>query len=810
MNLCEGEKPLSDPIAGWLAGRGWRVRAHQLALIRAAAEGLDTLLIAPTGGGKTLAGFLPSLIDLIEHGSNGKLHTLYVSPLKALTTDIARNLANPVEEMALNIRLETRTGDTPQNRRQRQWRTPPDMLLTTPESLALLLSYPDAASYFSKLRAVILDELHAIATSKRGSLLSLGLARLRRLAPKARFVGLSATIADPPAMLRFLTPWPDRGRIVRGAAGADPETEIALPDAYMPWSGHIALYATQMIYDRLKRVRLALVFVNTRAQAELLFGALWRSNRDGLAIALHHGSLAVEQRRKVEAAMARGDLRAVVCTSSLDLGIDWGDVELVIQVGAPKGVSRLLQRIGRANHRLEEPSRAVLVPANRFEVLECIAAEEALKEGALDSDPPAHAALDALAQHLTGIACSGPFDADKVVEEVRWAAPYADLERSTFDEVLEFVATGGYALSTYERYRRLVRGEDGQYHLADQRMVRSYRMNVGTIVEAPVIRVRLGRGRLLGEIEEYFISMLTPGDTFLFSGRLLAFVGIRNNEAIVSIAPASTKEPKIPAYAGGRLPMSSHLARRVREILAAPEHWCSLPPQVREWLEQQEERSAHVRADELLVETFERDGRHYLVAYGFAGRNAHQTLGMLLTRRLHRAGCRPRGFVASDYCVATWSGEPASDIAGLFGLDLLGDDLEEWMAESSMTRRLFRNCAVVAGLIERRLPGQEKTGRQVTFNADLIYDVLRKHEPDHVMLRAARLEAATTLTDIRRLSDLLNEIQGKIRHRHLDRVSPFAVSIIATIGREWVEGDSIDATLDDITRELVDEALSDG
>ncbi|MEZ5826248.1 MAG: ligase-associated DNA damage response DEXH box helicase [Geminicoccaceae bacterium] len=798
---------LPAPVAAWFAHRRWTPRGHQLAMLDKEHARTDTLLIAPTGGGKTLAGFLPSLADLIENGAGKGLHTLYISPLKALTTDVARNLQTPVAEMELPVRIETRTGDTPQNRRQRQRRNPPDMLLTTPESLALLLSYEDAADMFASLRAVILDELHAIATSKRGALLALGLARLRRIAPDARFIGLSATIADPPDMLRFLTPAPEKARIVEAGGGAQPQTEIALADAYMPWSGHVALYATSMIFERIQQVRTPLVFVNTRAQAELLFGALWKINERALPIALHHGSLAVEQRRRVEAAMARGELRAVVCTSSLDLGIDWGDVDLVIQVGAPKGVSRLLQRIGRANHRLDEASHAMLVPANRFEVLECIAAEEAMAEGSLDADPPAHAALDVLAQHVLGTACAGPFDPDLLFEETLWAAPYRELDRTTFDEVVAFVATGGYALGGYERYRRLVMEEDGTCSLADPRMIRAYRMNVGTIVEAPVMRVRMGRGRVLGEIEEYFVSMLTPGDSFLFAGRLLELVGIRNNEVIVQPAK-SAKEPKVPAYAGGRLPMSSHLARRVRRILAEPERWHSLPPQVGEWLQQQEERSAHVQDDELLVETFERRGRHYLVAYGFAGRNAHQTLGMLLTRRLYRMGCRPLGFVASDYCIATWSMKPVEDIEALFALDLLGDDLEEWMAESSMTRRLFRNCAVVAGLIERRHPGAEKTGRQVTFNADLIYDVLRKHEPDHVLLRAARVEAAQSLTDIRRLSDLLNEVQGRIRHRALDHVSPFAVSIIATIGREWVEGDSIDAMLDDLTRELVDEALS--
>jgi ATP-dependent Lhr-like helicase len=373
--------------------------------------------------------------------------------------------------------------------------------------------------------------------------------------------------------------------------------------------------------------------------------------------------------------------------------------------------------------------------------------------------------------------------------------------------VIDFVATGGYALRTYERYRRLEQGEDGLWRLTDPRLARQYRMNVGTIVEAPVMRVRLGRKRL-GEVEEMFVAMLGPGDTFLFAGQLLRFQGIRDNEAIVTLAK-DRSDPKVPTWAGSRFPLTTELAGRVRRILAEPEHWPRLPGQVQEWLAAQARRAVVPEPDELLVETFARRGRHFLVAYTFAGHKAHQTLGMLLTRRMERTKLRPLGFVASDYCIAAWSLEPVEDVAALFDVDILGDDLEEWMAESSLIKRTFRNCAVVAGLIERRHPGAEKTGRQVTFSADLIYDVLRKYEPDHVLLRAARAEAATGLTDIRRLADLLVAVQGRIRHVRLPRISPFAVSIIAGIGREFVPGDVLDQSLDEAVAELVAEAMAD-
>jgi ATP-dependent Lhr-like helicase len=798
---------LPDPFAAWFRGRGWRLRRHQAAMLEVAQGGRDALLIAPTGGGKTLGGFLPSLVALNEAGSSGRLHTLYISPLKALTNDIARNLLRPVEEMGLSVRIESRTGDTPQNRRARQRKHPPDLLLTTPESLALLLSYPEAASYFAGLRCVILDELHALASSKRGALLSLGLARLRRLAPEARFVGLSATVADPPGLARYLNPEPARVAVIEGEPGAEPEVRILVPEGPMPWAGHVALYAAPAIMREVARARLALVFVNTRAQAELIFGALWRHNPDNLPIGLHHGSLDVEQRRRVEAAMAAGAMRAVVATASLDLGIDWGDVDLVLQVGAPKGVARLLQRIGRANHRLEEPSRAVLVPGNRFELLECLAARDALHARELDDAGIAPGGLDVLAQHVAGTACSGPFDAEALFEEVRSAAPFAGLGHQDFDDVLDFIATGGYALRTYERYRRIERGPDGLWRLADPGLARQYRMNVGTIVEAPVMRVRLGRKRL-GEIEEMFIAWLEPGDSFLFAGQLLRFEGIRDNEAIVSLA-RDRSEPKVPTWAGSRYPLTTELAERVRRVLAEPDAWRLLPGPLREWLEAQERRALLPAPDELLVETFPRLGRHFLVAYSFAGHKAHQTLGMLLTRRMERRKLRPLGFVASDYCIAVWGLEPVTDVADLFDVEILGDDLEEWMAESSLIKRTFRNCAVVAGLIERRHPGAEKTGRQVTFSTDLVYDVLRKYEPDHVLLRAARAEAATGLTDIRRLADLLVAVQGRIRHVRLPRISPFAVAIIAGIGREFVTGDMLDQSLDEAVAGLVAEAMAD-
>ncbi len=814
---------LPAAFAQWFACRGWHPREHQLRLITHSQQRRPTLLIAPTGAGKTLAGFLPSLIELQQAASGRRksgprtLHTLYISPLKALAADVGRNLMAPVSEMDLGLQIELRTGDTSAAVRQRQRIKPPDILLTTPEQLALMLSHADAAHLFAGLRTVILDELHSLAASKRGDLLALGLARLSQLAPGHIRIGLSATVARPSELRAYLATQPASGELtaladlIEVAGGAAPDITIMETDLPLPWAGHSARYAMPEIYSSIKRAHLALIFVNTRSQAEAVFQALWHINEDTLPIALHHGSLDAGQRRKVEAAMVAGSLRAVVATSTLDLGIDWGDVDLVINVGAPKGASRLIQRVGRANHRLDEPSRAILVPANRFEVLECRAALDAAASGAQDAVQSRVGALDVLAQHIWGMACASPFAPDTLFAEVRSAAPYASLPRSTFDRVVDFVSTGGYALKAYERFARLRPTGDGKLRLSHPRLAQLYRLNVGTIVESPMIKVRLGGrarpgkpgqprilsgGRMLGDMEEWFLEQLSPGDTFIFAGEILRFEGMRETEAYVTRSPST--DAKIPSYAGGRFPLSTHLAARVRAMLADHSAWSGLPLPVAEWLEMQALRSVIPAPTEVLIETFPRHHQHFLVAYPFEGRLAHQTLVMLLTRRLDRDVAAPLGFVASDYALAIWGlgdlnamiADGRLDLGRLFEEDMLGDDLDAWLAESAMMKRTFRMCAVIAGLIERRHPGKEKNGRQVTVSSDLIYNVLRAHDPGHILLEAAWTDASSGLLDIGRLGDFLRRIKGHIQHQPLQHVSPLAVPVLLDIGKEMVFGGS--------------------
>ncbi len=829
----DGPELLPARFAEWFAAKGWQPRAHQLELLAKVGSGQSCLLIAPTGAGKTLAGFLPSLVGLTRRGKKKPgaafrgIHTLYISPLKALAVDIERNLARPVSEMALPVTIETRTGDTPQSKRLRQRLNPPDILMTTPEQLALLLANGEAERFFGDLQFVIFDELHSLVTSKRGHLLALGLSRLRSLSPGLRTIGLSATVARPEELQAWLVGQKPAGQSLSGlvtvTGGARPVITILAAEERIPWSGHSARYAMGEVYQSIKAHRTTILFVNTRSQAELLFQELWRINDDNLPIALHHGSLNVGQRRRVEAAMSDNLLRAVVATSTLDLGLDWGDVDLVIHIGAPKGASRLAQRIGRSNHRMDEPSRAILVPANRFEVMECQAALDANYLGAQDTPPVGEGALDVLAQHVLGMACGAPFDADHLYGEVVSASPYAMLSRAMFDRVREFVATGGYALKGYERYAKIRQTKEGLWRVSNPQVAQAYRLNIGTIIEDPVLNVRMvkknaagtvGRGGpVLGQVEEYFLESLVQGDTFLFSGKVLRFEGIRENECLAS--NAFSLDPKIPAYAGGRFPLSTFLAEGVRAMLDDADRRDRLPEQVRDWLALQAEKSVLPRRDELLIETFPRARRFYMVLYPFEGRLAHQTLGMLLTRRLDRAGARPLGFVATDYSIAVWGLKDMGmmiesghlSLAGLFDEDMLGDDLEAWLNESFLLKRSFRACAVIAGLIERRHPGKEKSGRQVTVSADLIYDVLRSHEPDHILMEATRRDASQGLLDIGRLGDMLKRIKGHLRLAKLDRISPLAVPIMLEIGREPVRGDAEEGLLADAADDLLAEAM---
>ena len=784
---------LPPVVSGWFDSKGWQPRRHQLEMLEVAKRGRSALLVAATGAGKTLAGFLPAICELAEDAPEG-LHTLYVSPLKALAVDVQRNLIGPIGEMGLSIRVETRTGDTPSDRKARQRARPPHMLLTTPESLSLLLSYPDSATLFAGLKTIVVDELHGFAKDKRGDLLCLSIARLQALAPGLRRVGLSATISDPDAYRAWLAPDADDSQVdlVIGDPGAEPNLSILVPEDKIPWGGHSGYHAIGDVMELIERHRTTLVFCNTRGLAELTFQKLWAENDQALPIGIHHGSLSVEARRRVESAMAAGKLRGLVCTASLDLGIDWGDIDLVVQMGAPKGSSRLLQRIGRANHRLDEPSKGIITPGNRFEYLEARAALDAIDDGELDPETFRPGALDVLAQHILAIACAGPFEEGQLLREIRSAAPYAGLKDDIFQEILGFIATGGYALKAYDKFRRLVPEGDGIWRITRPAVAAQHRLNAGVIVEQPLMDVRFRGGRKLGTVEEGFASTLVPGDHFFFAGLSLEVERIKDGEITVH---ASKKSARIVTYGGQRMSMSTHLANRVRRMLADRNDWHRFPDDVREWLEVQEYRSTIPEPEQLLVETFQHEKLHYMVAYSFEGWNAHQSLGMLLTKRMEAAGLKPTGFVANDYGLACYGLEPIRDPKALFSADILEREFVEWVENSYLLKTAFREVAVIGGLVERHHPGKRKTGRQVSFSTDLIYDVLRRYEPQHLLLRAAWNDARMRMTELGRLVRLVDRASATMLHIEVDRITPMAVPFMVIVGREALPPGSADESL---------------
>ncbi len=773
-------------MTDWFTAKGWTVHDHQIELFEKSGDPA-TLLIAPTGGGKTMAGFLPTLAELAK-GTHQGIHTLYVSPLKALAADIKRNLRTPVEEIGLPIRIEDRTGDTSATQKKRQRADPPHILLTTPESLALLTSYEDAQRTFSGLQRIIVDEIHALAESKRGDQLMLALARLQTICPSLRRVGLSATVEDPNAIAQFLARHPDPCDIVLADPGPDPDISMLETTEMPPWSGGGAAYSIPAVLEQIKQHRTTLIFHNTRAQAEIFFHNLWLANDDALPIGIHHGSLDRQQRERVEAAMVRGELRAIVCTGSLDLGIDWGDVDLVIQIGAPKNVKRLVQRIGRANHRYNAPSKALLVPANRFEVVECVAALEAVKAHDLDGDPRGPGPRDVMCQHILVAAAAGPFSADDLYSEMTSAGPYAHVSRSEFDACLDFCATGGYALRAYDRWQRLQQRVDGLWQLRDPRAAQRIRMNLGTIQDTDTLKVRLKRnrgGKPLGEIEEGFAASLSPGDTFLIGGQIVRYEGLR--EMVVEVTRRADKKPKIATFMGTKFATSTQLSDRILRMLAQSD-WPQLPRHTTDWLALQRDMSRLPQRDRLLIESFPNDGREHVCVYGFAGRNAQQTLGLLLTKRMEELGLAPLGFVATDYATLIWGLDAVADPRPLFRIDELREGLETWLAGNAVMKRTFRASATIAGLIERNTGGQRKSGRQATFSSDILYDTLLKYDPNHLLLQITREEAMRGLVDFGRIEEMIARIDGQIDLVRLDRVSPFAAPLFLEMGKVPVKG----------------------
>ena len=795
---------LPKKFKNWIETKNWSLRPHQIEVLNNSKR-QSQILIAPTGSGKTLSGFLPTLIELESLEFSG-LHTIYVSPLKALATDIKRNLMVPIEEIGLNIRVEDRTGDTKAATKRRQRVDPPHILLTTPESLALLVSFPESKTLFANLERIVIDEIHALVESKRGHQLVLAISRLQSLCTNLRKIGLSATVENPGEIAQFISKKKDSCPIIFVKSEVEPDISMLQTKASPPWSGAGATYAIPDVLEKISSHKTTLIFHNTRAQAEIFFHNLWLNNKKNLPIAIHHGSLDFEQRKRVEAAINRGELRAIVCTGTLDLGIDWNDVDLVIQVGAPKNIKRLVQRIGRANHTFNAPSKAIVVPANKFEIIECQAALEAVKDKDLDGETVQPGSLDVLCQHILIVACAGKIHPTKLFKEIKKVGAYKNLTKHDFKECLRFCIDGGYALKRYEQWHRLKIDNVGNLVLRDPRASNRIRMNVGTIQDTDTLKVkthRRGGGKALGEIEEAFAASLTKGDTFLIGGKIVRFENLR--EMVVEVTQNASKQPKIATFMGTKFATSTKLSDRILDNFQN-EHWDDLPADTVSWLNKQKEFSELPVKNSLLVETFFRKSRHYMVVYSFAGRNANQTLGLILSKRLEELDLAPLGFVANDYATLLWGLKKVHNPVELFNSNAIELGLDNWLSGNALMKRTFKAVATVSGLIDRNLPGLKKSGRQTTFSSDILYDTLVKYDPGHLLLKITKDEAMKGLIDFNRIKEMFDRIDNNIKHRDLPHVSPLAAPMLLEMGTVPIEGKARELVLKSEASLLMKEA----
>lgn len=753
--------PRPDPLAPLVAAfaaRGWSPFDWQREAWRLAFAGESALIHAPTGTGKTWAALGGALARAWGDRPAGRgaaevtgPRLVWVTPLRALAADTRRAIAEAARAVGLDWRVEVRNADTGSAARARIRRGAVDALVTTPESLALLLADPEAAARFAAVETAVVDEWHELVGDKRGVLLCLNLERLRAHAAAVHggrgpaVLGLSATLGDLDGARQALLGPGRPGRLVAGRIAKPLVVESVLPEsiARFPWSGHLGLVQLPKVAAAVEAARSTLVFTNTRAQAELwhqALAAVWTDAPERLA--LHHGSLDRATREAVEAGLRDGRIRCVVATSTLDLGVDFPCVDQVIQIGSPKGIARLAQRAGRSGHQPGEPSRVLCVPTHALELIDLAAARLALPDGAVEPRSPPRGALDVLAQHVATSALAGPIASDRLRDEARATLAFHDLGDDDWQRVLALVTRGGDALAAYPDFRRVVL-QDGLLTIASPRIARLQRMQVGTIVADGQVAVKYRNGATLGHLEESFVARLAPGDRFLFAGRSLELV--RTRELVAWVRPAASRHAIVPRWMGGKMPLSTELATRVRALLAdpgaeAPELAC-----VRPLLERQRRDSHLPRPDELLVERIAtRDGEG-LYVYPIAGRRAHEGLAALVAARLAANAPGSYGYAATDFGFAVGAAAlpPLSTeaIRALFADEGLEQDLAASVNLAELARARFREIARIAGLVTQGPPGRAKTLRQLAASAGLVYDVLRAHEPGHVLLAQAEREA---------------------------------------------------------------------
>lgn len=772
----------------WFALRGWQVFDFQRNVWEAYLNGDSGLLHAPTGSGKTLAVWLGPLLESLEQADlRIGLQVLWITPLRALANDTLESLRGAVSGLSSDWKVAIRTGDTSSLQRRRQREKPPHALITTPESLSVLLSAADTEAQLANLNAVIVDEWHELMGSKRGVQLELCLAHLRRVNPRLRIWGLSATLGNLVQARDTLLGPGNRGRLIQGPRAKRVEIESVLPKSIerFSWAGHLGLALVDPVIETVDRANTTLLFTNTRSQAELWYQAIVEKRLDWLTrMALHHGSVAKPLRVKIEAALRAGELKCVVCTSSLDLGVDFSPVDQVIQVGSPKGVARLLQRAGRSGHRPGATSRVLCVPTHSLELVEIAGVRAAQEHGRIESREPLTNSLDVLVQHLMTLACGPGFKPDSMLEEIRMTAAYERLPDLDWRWALDFLERGGAALHAYPQYRRIVL-QDGIYRATDARLARAHRTAIGTITSDDSMQVRYLQGKVIGHVEESFISRLRAGDVFLFAGRTLQLARTKDMTAYVRSTNLRTRN--VPRWQGGRMPLSTELAGSMLQLFARSAVDQAVSPEIKVLqpiLKLQSLWSRLPNPYELLIElTRSREGSHIFV-YPFAGRLAHEGLATLIAMRLSRLTPVTFALSFNDYGFELLSHSAyEADEATLRKVLQVGElvpDLLSCLNVSEGARRAFREIARIAGLVSAGLPGRAKSNRQLQASTALIYDVLQQFDPQNRLLEQAQLEVLGRQLEATRLESALTRIERMpLALARTPRLSPLAFPLWA-------------------------------
>ncbi len=822
----------------WYQQQGWTLFDFQTQCRDAWHAGESGLVHSPTGSGKTLAAWLGPLQDAVarqqhhrEHGTDADhpaappdgLEVLWITPLRALALDTQQNLQATADALAGNDALDVdlRTGDTSSSRRQRQRRRPPFALVTTPESLSVMLTHVDARIALERVHTVIVDEWHELMGSKRGVLLQLALARVRAM-PRwhdraLRIWGLSATLANLDEALSVLIGPGHNGTIIRGVVPREIVVDTLIPASTrgFPWAGHYGQKNASLVADALDRAQTSLVFTNTRAQAEIWYQTLLTLRPELTGdIALHHGSIDREERLQIEERLRRGTIVAVVCTSSLDLGVDFSPVDQVVQIGSPKGVARLLQRAGRSGHRPGAISRVLCMPTNALELVEITAARRALDARQVESRHAPVRALDVLCQHLVTIALGEGFDEDEMRDEVRLTHCFAELSDTEWDWCMDFITRGGQALRGYPQYHKVMKVA-GLWRVMNDQVAQRHRTHIGTITSDIQIAVAFAGGKRLGYTPEAFITRIKTGESFQFAGRQLELVRIRDMTATVKLSRKRSRS--VPRWAGTQMPLSSQLADAVLETLKDWKAGREKSPEmlaIADYLNLQEQRSLVPGPDDFLVEYTTTPDGHSLFFYPFAGRLAHEGLAMLVAQRLSSNREITFTLQVNDYGFELMSEQRIefnkNTLAPAFVSDDLARDILASMNSGELTQRRFRDIARIAGLIFEGHPGRQKSARQIQASASLIYEVLVDYDSDNLLLQQAQREVLDAQLELKRLETALDRISKRRWHLvETERLTPLSFPLWAeSVQSQTVSTESTQQRIERMLDEIDDDAVA--